>query len=114
MCILACSGEHALEVVYVAVWTGFAHARGLGLLCTVSVLLALPERRFIPPVVLVSLLGIHPAWTIDAFHGDCGNTKVAASWLFTGVGVAVVVWQMVRRERHFYSLRKARATAAPT
>ena len=96
--MLACSGEHALEVIYVAVWTGFAHARGLGFLFAFSGFLAYCQRRFIPPVILLWLLAIHPAWTVSAFHGDCGDAKLNASWLFTGIGIATVGWQMLRIE----------------
>lgn len=108
MSLLACSGEHALEVIYVAVWTGFAHARALGFLCIVSGFLALTQRRFIPAIILLGLLVIHPAWTVSAIHGDCGDAKLGASWLFTGIGIALVGWQLVRREIDRHKVRAMR------
>ena len=105
MWLLACSGEHALEVIYVTIWTGFAHARGLGFLCVVSACLALAPRRFMPPITLLCLLAIHPAWTISAIHGDCGQTKLIASWLFIGIGISVVVWQLSCREMDWHKRR---------
>ena len=114
MPILACSGEHALEVIYVAIWTGFAHARGFGFLCAVSGFLACRQHRFIAPGMLLCLLAFHPAWTVSAVHGDCGDTKILASWLFTGIGIATVGWQMLRIEIDRFTIRAVSTLPRPT
>jgi hypothetical protein len=39
------------------------------------------------------LLGLHPAWTISAYQGDCGIFKQTASILFTLLFVVLLTWQ---------------------
>jgi hypothetical protein len=41
----------------------------------------------------LSLLGLHPAWIISAYQGDCGIFKQIASILLTLLFVVLLTWQ---------------------
>lgn len=67
----ACSGPGAGEAIAQSIEIGYTHAMG-GLLIISLGLLALGPRWWPIPALLVSLLVLHPAWTISAISGDCG------------------------------------------
>lgn len=94
MLILACSGEGALEAIYVSVALAFSHAKAMGVLCVLSGCLAVLYQRWLLPTVLGGLLFIHPAWTVSAFRGDCGESTVISSWLFTIASLLVIGLQL--------------------
>jgi hypothetical protein len=93
MWVLACSG--GAEAIYVSIALGYAHARAAAVLLGISMSLGFLQRRWLPPILLLILLSIHPAWTVSAIHGDCGMLKQSASWVFTLISTTVLVWQLV-------------------
>jgi hypothetical protein len=75
---------------------GYTQAKLLGGMFVVSLLLATPPRRWLIPAALLLLLAVHPAWTVSAITGDCGFFKRQVAYLFTGLGVAALFWQIGR------------------
>jgi len=93
MNVIACSGPGALQVMFISTWMGYAHAAATAALLAVSLFVAIFSRRWLMPALILLLLAIHPAWTISAYHGDCGTMKDQACWLFTAATMAMLCWQ---------------------
>jgi hypothetical protein len=97
MSLFACSGPGAGEAIGRSIEIGFIHAEVVGGLVALSLaLLVVRPRRWLAPAVLLVLLALHPAWTVSAISGDCGQLKVLASSLFTLLGGAVLLVQVGR------------------
>lgn len=97
MWLFACSGPGAGAAIARSIEIGYAHAIVTGGLLVLSLgLLALGPRWWPIPALLVSLLVMHLAWTINAISGDCGDFKRDASLVFTCVGGVALCWQTLR------------------
>src|SRR4051812_46613159 len=95
--LLACSGPGAGAAIAENIQAGFVHAViAFGLLLISLGTLWFAHRRFVVPLVLAVLLALHPAWTISAAIGDCGDLKHSLAILFTVIGCLALCWQVVR------------------
>ena len=96
--LLACSGPGAGAAIAKNTANRYAHAAVAGgLLLTSALVLVLGSRRWLVPAILLGLLILHPAWTISGLGiGDCGMLRRDVSWLFTGLGVVALGWQVGR------------------
>lgn len=84
--LLACSGPGAKTYIEQSILIGYVCVALAG--CVASWLcwsdLQRGKSRAVLAFALI-LLAIHPAWTISARSGDCGQLKRELSYLFTGV-----------------------------
>ena len=92
--MFACSGPGAGEAIAESIRTAEIHAAIVAILLLAALSIALRVRARTVPWILVGLLVIHPAWTIDAIRGDCGMIKRAASWVVTGIASAAMLPQI--------------------
>src|SRR5262249_12329367 len=51
------------------------------------------------PTILAGLLAIHPAWTVSAQIGDCGQLRTITSWIVMLLGVGTLTGQIVLGSR---------------
>jgi hypothetical protein len=74
------------------------HALVLAGLFLVSLaLFAMGRNRPRVPAILLVLLVLHPAWTMSASMGECGDIfKRGASWVVTVLAVLALCWQIGR------------------
>ena len=99
MWIFACSGPGAIAEIERNIAIGYICAGIAGVLLVMSLGLSLATRRWLGLAICSGLLALHPAWTVSALGGDCGDMKRWLSWLATALALAVVVWQAVRTAR---------------
>ncbi|MDB5330239.1 MAG: hypothetical protein JWP03_1390 [Phycisphaerales bacterium] len=113
--LLGCSGPNA--------WREMTDADIFGSWCAFWVLLLLVPAVYLlaraghPALAMLHLLllALHPAWTVSAWHGDCGDFKRFASTLFVvaaaaAVPEAVAVAILFRRPRPWYFQRRRRGS----
>lgn len=95
----ACSGPRVQERIERAYEFATRQAVVMGVIAAASLALwlILPRRFPIPPpFILLGMVALHPAWTISAAGGDCGESKVSAALLGSVVAVALVFVQLGR------------------
>ena len=104
--ILACSGPGALRVIAESIRIGYYNAAFVGLAAAAGVLLHLIHWRrggwaFAIAYLLFGTLLLlwHPAWTVSAYHGDCGDAKRFYSYIVSAVAAAPFIIE-------FYAARK--------
>jgi hypothetical protein len=103
---LACSGPGAANEIALNIAIAFMNAAiAVGLLVISLVFFFIGPRNWIVPPILVGLIALHPAWTISAISGDCGEMKFYASLLFTGIGVLAFGFQGFFWFRYRFSRR---------
>ena len=94
--LFACSGHGAGAYIARRILIGNVHAGVFGFLLLTSTAVAVKWKVYSTvPFLLTLMLALHPAWTISALSGDCGETKRAFSWLLSAVGTIAIVWQIV-------------------
>jgi hypothetical protein len=94
MHVFGCDGPGAGEAIARNIGIAYMHAGvTFGLLSLSLALFRIGPRRWWAPGILLGLLALHPAWTISAIRGDCGETKRVVSWLFMVVGSLILFWQ---------------------
>ena len=113
MWLFACSGPGAIAEIQRNIAIGSAHAGIVGALLLASLGLGLATRRWLGTAICAGLLALHPAWTVSALDGDCGDTKRWLSWAFSGFALAVVVWQAVQVARRRRGPRAALSSEGP-
>jgi hypothetical protein len=95
--LIACSGPNAGRIIAenstYAMLQSFAV---FALACTAYWLYSQFACARWPVIVIAILFAIHPAWTISATKGDCGDTKATAATVFTGVAIGLTAIQVVR------------------
>ncbi|MSU57406.1 MAG: hypothetical protein EXS35_04375 [Pedosphaera sp.] len=98
--ILACSGPGAMATIYQSITIGYfcAAIGGVITLALAYDLVRMRRLRFTLPTAGLLLL-IHPAWTVGAFHGDCGFMKRDISYFFTAVYFSLLIYQYVVSKR---------------
>ncbi len=94
--MFACSGPRSGILISENTELGYILAAVLGGVLLLSVVAYVIGRRLVGfPVILLGLLAVHPAWTVSALQGDCGESKRDLSWACTVVGGLVFGWQVV-------------------
>ena len=58
-------------------------------------LFACCTRRLLAPTLILGLLILHPAWTISAALGDCGEFKHFSAWVTTVLSVGILIFQLM-------------------
>jgi hypothetical protein len=105
--MLACSGPGAGAIIGRNIDIGNMNAAVAGaiLLASVSAFAVTRSCWGFPTAILILFL-LHPAWTVSAIHGDCGELLRDASYVVTGLVVLIMgahmaftVWVLVRRSR---------------
>jgi len=76
-------------------WT-FGFISGLLVLTTIGLYFLRNRKGRLVTVLSSVLLLIHPAWTVSAWGGDCGNAKVNYSEWFTGFLALLTIYQGIR------------------
>jgi hypothetical protein len=94
--LFACSGPGAGAAIAESIRIGYDQAMLVGGLFMNSLAIAALTRQWIFPAIVLGLLAVHPAWTVSAISGDCGEFKRFASWAFTWTGVVVLTIQAIR------------------
>ena len=95
MGLFACSGPGAGAAIARSIEIGYTQAEVMGGLVGISCLiLAVRPRNWLVLLLLLGMLLLHPAWTISAISGDCGYLKRYASYLFTALGCAGLLFQV--------------------
>jgi hypothetical protein len=107
--LFACSGPGAGAAISWSIKVGYIQAAVVGgmLLASLFVFTIGVRRTAVSPAVLVGLLVLHPAWTVSAIRGDCGELKVLASCAFTCFGGAALGYQVFRSMRKPWSSKHA-------
>jgi hypothetical protein len=96
MNILACSGPGAGALIAKNISYADGQAYVVGLLFGVSLILCrIAGCRWYWPVGCGLFLLLHPAWTISAISGDCGDMKASMATAFTCLAGAIVVVQAI-------------------
>ncbi len=98
---LACKGPGAMIAIQESTRIGYycVAFAVVGTLLLIRDRLVGQKPSFVLPVALVLVL-LHPAWTISARRGDCGELRVLASYVFTGVLISLLI--------HHYRSKKCR------
>jgi hypothetical protein len=100
MQLIACSGPGAGVAITKSVSIGYASA---GLTAVLVIRMIVLSRRhplpLFPVFTSVILLLLHPAWTVSAVRGDCGEMKRIASYAVLAVVLflSMAVRKMVKR-----------------
>ncbi len=94
--ILACSGPGAWAAIQEAISYGYLCAAIGGVITLSMYLYSIATQRLgFPLAIAGAMLAIHPAWTVSAVSGDCGQMKVFASEIFTVIFVGLVVIEFI-------------------
>lgn len=97
--IFACSGPGAGAVIAESIQIGYFHACVAGALFFIALLLTAVRFRcrsvWVAPILLGFLLALHPAWTVSAGRGDCGERLRAVAFNTSVVCVVVLAIQML-------------------
>src|SRR5262249_35432829 len=98
--IIACSSLPGHDPFGPNIAAAHTHAAiAAGLLLLSALLWALVNRSRIWPIMIAVLVVLHPAWTVSPYHGDCGILKKGLAEVFTGLGCAAIVGQVIRAVR---------------
>jgi len=96
MWLLACSGPGAAAIIIGNITFSRCLALIVGLLAIVSLVMwALFSHRARYPIICVLLLPLHPAWTMSASRGDCGEVMVLGSMLSMVIASIAVITQAI-------------------
>jgi hypothetical protein len=68
----------------------------VGITLVMAILAARMKSGWAVASILFLFAAVHPAWTVSASQGDCGETLRETSKILLWVSVACVVLQMVR------------------
>jgi hypothetical protein len=93
--MFACSGPGADAAISESIRISQIHAAVLVLMLLASAGLARLNGKRAIPWILLTLLAIHPTWTVSV-GGDCGSLKQHAAWLVTAVASLTMVWQVTQ------------------
>lgn len=104
---LACSGPGASEAIARNIAIGYFFAVGTGVATVCYFWLRSWTGGNWPAYACALLLAFHPAWTISARRGDCGNTKAMVSLFVFSIALGLLVPQVLSGPR------KKRAQQAP-
>lgn len=104
--MLACSGPGAMRVIQDNILYAQQQAMVVAAIAAASITLWFFRRRWKAlPLLVITLLLIHPAWTISAIKGDCGFLKADATTFVTAAVSACVAlqalawaWQLLREK----------------
>ncbi len=92
----ACSGPGAPHAIARNIEIGYTHAAiAAGLLLASVVLFAGLTHYRIWSILSAAFVILHPAWTVSAIHGDCGEMKHDLSWVFTILAEVVIAGQII-------------------
>lgn len=92
--LLSCSGPGAGAAIAESIRIGQSHASVAAGFVVVSLPVAVYSGRWSVPVVLLGLLALHPAWTVSAISGDCGEMKRVTARVVTALGAVALAWQV--------------------
>jgi hypothetical protein len=93
---IACSGPGAMRVIQENILYAREQALLVGALAVLSGGFWLLCRRIKAlPILVTSLLLVHPAWTVSAVKGDCGFSKASIATSYTILALISVASQMV-------------------
>jgi len=93
---MACSGPGAGAAIAFATQFGYWCAYlGGGLLILSLLLSATRFRSWVCPCILGFFLLIHPAWTVSAAIGDCGELRKMTSSLVSFIGGCTITAQIL-------------------
>jgi hypothetical protein len=95
MLLFACSGPGAASEMLRSTEYSYDHAAFVVGLLVLSLALSLIASQYrLMPLVEAALLLLHPAWTMSAYGGDCGYSKVNWSFAFTIMAASIVGLQL--------------------
>jgi hypothetical protein len=95
--VFACSGPGSERIIAENISIGdYCAAFGVVMMLTIF---ALQQFRLggWPLIISSALVVLHPAWTIDAIGGDCGELKRYSSYLVSILFVCLLLFQIVAR-----------------
>ena len=94
--MLACSGPGALAHIHenIAIST-VLHAVAMAFAFAALVAFAIRSRRYGRLASTLVLAGLHPAWWVPAYSGDCGEMRLALSFVGTATCavLALSMWK---------------------
>jgi hypothetical protein len=92
---IACSGPGAMEAINENFWKSVLWAVSATLFVLGAWLLQWHQREkksLLLSIFVSLLIAIHPAWTISAMVGDCGQAKLEGSkFVTTSIGIIFIL-----------------------
>jgi hypothetical protein len=93
--ILACSGPGAGKHIAESIRTGYYGAAYTALVGAVCYFLYRHKGgRGWPMIGSIVFLVLHPAWTVSAINGDCGQFKVVTTFVIGLLGTCFLGFQL--------------------
>jgi len=98
--VLACSGPGAGRIISESIRIAhYCAAFGFLVLLVIFYFQRFRAGRMWPLSVSIALLVIHPAWTVSAVSGDCGDSKREASYFVSFLLVGLLLYQIYASHR---------------